>query len=141
MARFCAILFFCLLVEVAALATPVIIVHETNSLSEIRRLDLKMIYNGDLKIWAHNNSPILPVHLPSNNPLKKTFLDEVLGVSPTLYTRYFQAQVSSGKSIRPPPAAHDEASVLSYVAKHSGAIAYVSDSLDFKGVRIIKVVD
>jgi ABC-type phosphate transport system substrate-binding protein len=120
----------------------IVIVNTSNPLETISVSELQLIYKSQLKVWRHQPLEIRAVHLPRESSLKKIFIEEILNLSYLSLDRYFQAKLSSGKTLRPPPATKDEACAIAYVKKYEGAIAYVSStaaSEDLEGVKIINL--
>ncbi len=87
------------------------------------REELARIYQRQKLLWA-DNTRIVPVNLPADHPLRRSFSRLVLGALPEELDAYWNAQYFHG--IAPPYVLTSEEAVLLFVATTPGAIGYVS---------------
>ena len=85
--------------------------------------DLARIYRRQKLLWA-DHTRIVPVNLPADHPLRRSFSRLVLGALPEELDAYWNAQYFHG--ITPPYVLTSEEAVLRFVATTPGAIGYVS---------------
>lgn len=114
-----------------------VIVHGKSSVASIQR---DFVADAFLKKVAHwpNGQGILPVDLDGDSPVRRKFSEEVLQRSVAAVRSYWQQLIFSGRNVPPPELDADQA-VVEYVAKHKGAIGYVSGSAVLEGVRPVAV--
>lgn len=90
-------------------------------LSEISPLEIRAVF---LKKLTHiNNHHIVPVNLPSNNPVRKAFEKEILHMSKKRLKQYWIRQHYLGK--RPPIVMKSQKASLLFTQNIQGAISYV----------------
>src|SRR5712692_11231633 len=87
------------------------------------REELARIYQRQKLFWA-DNTRIVPVNLPADHPLRRSFSRLVLGALPEELDAYWNTQYFHG--ITPPYVLTSEKAVLLFVATTPGAIGYVS---------------
>ena len=85
--------------------------------------ELAHIYRRQKLFWA-DHTRIVPVNLPADHPLRRSFSRLVLGALPEELDAYWNAQYFHG--ITPPYVLTSEEAVLLFVATTPGAIGYVS---------------
>ena len=79
---------------------------------------------------------IRPVDQGSDAAARRRFSDEVLNRSVAAVKSYWQQMIFSGRAIPPPELDSDE-EVIRFVARHSGAIGYVSGAGDLSAVKAV----
>jgi len=79
---------------------------------------------------------IHPVDLPTTSKTRAIFSDQVLKRSVAAVRSYWQQRIFSGRDV-PPPEVDSESQVVKYVAGQPGALGYVSDSTELRGVKLI----
>lgn len=77
---------------------------------------------------------IHPVDLRPDTAPRRVFTAKVLKRSVGAVRSYWQQRIFSGRDVPPPELDSDEA-VLAFVAKHPGAVGYVSGAAKLNGVR------
>jgi hypothetical protein len=87
------------------------------------REELARIYRRQKLFWA-DHTRIVPVNLPADHPLRRSFSRLLLGALPEDLDAYWNAQYFHG--INPPYVLTSEEAVLLFVATTPGAIGYVS---------------
>jgi ABC-type phosphate transport system substrate-binding protein len=121
----------------AAEPTFVVIVHGK---SKVRTLDKKTAADMFLKKrtqWS-DDAVVMPVDLQKSSAVRRVFSETVLNRSVESVRTYWNRQVFSGRNVPPPEVENDEA-VMAYVARHPGAIGYVSGATTLKDVRAVEV--
>lgn len=71
-----------------------------------------------------NGDAIIPINLPTNNPIRAKFSQAVFGRSPDTLSEYWDRM--SFRGIRPPVVQNSEQAVILFVSRIKGAIGYVS---------------
>jgi ABC-type phosphate transport system substrate-binding protein len=88
--------------------------------------------------WG-NGEPVRPVDLRPDSSTRQAFCARILKRPVAAVRRFWQQRIFSGRDVPPPELDSDE-SVLHYVAKHAGAIGYVSATAQLgTGVKVISV--
>jgi len=101
-----------------------VIVPASSSMADApSREELARIYRRQKLFWA-DHTRIVPVNLPADHPLRRSFSRLVLGALPEELDAYWNAQYFHG--ITPPYVLTSEEAVLLFVATTPGAIGYVS---------------
>jgi ABC-type phosphate transport system substrate-binding protein len=125
----------------SALAQPerpfLVIVNPQNPTTSV---DRKFVANAFLKKatrWS-NDSAIRPVDLAPRFQVRRRFSQDVLKRSVEAVKSYWQRLVFSGRGLPPPELDSDDA-VVAYVARHPGAIGYVSVGVNLSGVKVLEV--
>lgn len=119
--------------------TFAVIVHGK---SRVRTLDKKTVTDIFLKKrtqWS-DDSVVMPVDLQKSSAVRRVFSETVLNRSVESVRTYWNRQVFSGRGVPPPELESDDA-VIAYVAKHPGAIGYVSGATSLKdtNVKLVEV--
>jgi ABC-type phosphate transport system substrate-binding protein len=114
-----------------------VIVHPRNSISSLERAFIADAFLKKTTRWRDDGA-ILPVDLGSGSSTRRKFTEDVLNRSVAAVRSYWQQLIFSGRDI-PPPELDSEDEVVRYVAKHPGAIGYVSGSGDIAGTKVIAV--
>lgn len=116
-----------------------VIVNRSGPLTEIPREDIREIYLGNMRFA--NGVAIYPIHY-RESPVKDAFLSSIIGMSSKEYRLYWAKKVfQEGGSF---PASNDNfQSIISFVRKTPGAIAYVpaSELAETTGVKIIAKIE
>lgn len=74
----------------------------------------------------------------SASAVRTAFSDSVLKRSVAAVRSYWQQLVFAGREL-PPPELDSDAAVLAYVAKHEGAIGYVTGSANVATVKVVQL--
>lgn len=122
-----------------ALATesPAILIIVHPDVNE-RSVERTFVASGFLKKvtrWE-GGQLIQPVDLNSQSKLRARFSEQVLDRSVAAVRNYWQQRIFSGRDV-PPPEVESESAVVKYVAKHPGAIGYVSEKAELRGVKVL----
>jgi ABC-type phosphate transport system substrate-binding protein len=140
---------WCLLPLVALLmsASPpveaggfMVVVHPKVEGTRISRSILAGIFQGEVIRWG-NEARIRPVDQSSQSPVRREFIQDVLGQSLGELQNHWAQRMARHRQMPPPTKGSDE-EVLAYVAARKGAIGYVSDTAELPpGVKVITVGD
>jgi ABC-type phosphate transport system substrate-binding protein len=95
------------------------------------------VFLRKVKTWPNGES-IRPVDLEPGSPVRRRFTEAVLRRPVVAVRAYWQQRIFSGRDVPPPELATD-AAVVQYVARHVGAIGYVSASAASDGARAVAV--
>lgn len=117
----------------------VIVVNPRNPVSRLNQAQLSRIYLGKLQAWDMNGAlqPVAPVDQTPDSPLRAVFSQRMLHKSVSETASYWRQELYAGRNVPPPEQSEDEA--LQTVRSVVGAIAYVSDKADLKGVKVVTV--
>jgi len=115
-----------------------IIVHPTNSVTQLRRAQIRDYFLKRRADWEPG-LPAAPVDLTPKLAVRTLFSREILELSPTAVTSYWMQEIFAGSNT-PPPVMSTVAAVLAYVASTPGAIGYVPGDTPTDGVRIVTVL-
>lgn len=121
----------------SAMAEDVIIVNRNNPINEISSSQLKMIYNGTIKLWE-NGSKIIPVDIIDDNPSASYFAKHILHVDLETKRRFWIQKIYAGIG-SPPRQEKDFAKVVAFVASVPGAIGYVNQDYVTSAVKPISI--
>lgn len=115
----------------------VVIVNPNNPVTKV---DKKAIADGFLKKrtrWS-DDLAMQPIDQRKNTSVRSDFSKRILDRSVASVRTYWNQIVFSGRGVPPPEAESDDA-VVNYVAKHAGAIGYVTSTSKLDGVKVIRV--
>ena len=114
-----------------------VIVHKENPATKLSKQFIADAFLKKRTRWS-NDAAIQPVDLGARDGVRAKFSHDVLDRDVTAVKRYWAQLVFSGRGV-PPPEVTSEADAIAYVAKHPGAIAYVSSTASLDGVKAIAV--
>ena len=117
----------------------VVVVNPKNPVSRLNAAQISKIYLGKLQAWDMNGElqPVSPVDQRPDSPLRAAFSQNVLRKSVSETASYWRQELYAGRNVPPPE--QSEAEALQTVRSVVGAIAYVSDKADLKGVKVVAV--
>jgi ABC-type phosphate transport system substrate-binding protein len=128
----------CALLGRAAIAADAhVIVNNEVSTSQINKEMIRAIFIMRLRHWPDNSS-IRVFVLPDRNPTHRRFSKKYLGVFPHQLRRRWDRQVFSGTGQAPTEVA-DQADMLQQVKSTKGAIGYLSNAAEDKGVQTLSI--
>lgn len=121
-----------------------IIVNAATPVASLSREQLSRMFLRKVARWD-GGPPVAPVDLRDDGAgrapsVRQAFSRAVLRRSPEMVMLYWQRQIFSGRQL-PPPERASEAEVVSYVRSTPGAIGYVSDDADLRGVRVVDLTN
>jgi ABC-type phosphate transport system substrate-binding protein len=114
-----------------------VVVNASNSASAFDRRFLAEAFLKKATRWA-DGSTIRPVDLNGESPVRQRFSEDVLGRPVVAVKNYWQQNLFSGRDL-PPPELDTDDEVVRFVAKHDGAIGYVSGAANVERVKIVTV--
>ena len=115
-----------------------IIVHPDNPATSISKKELKKIFLKRTTKWP-NNQKMVPIDLSEEASARISFTRDVHRKSVSSIRAYWQKKLFSGRGV-PPATFQKEADVVSFVGNNPGAISYVSESTQRKGVKTLMIV-
>lgn len=123
-----------LLIAGAANANDELVVIASGALPKVDLSTLQRLYTG--RIVSVGQQAATPLNLPAGDPLRKRFLEGILGQTEEQYTGYWLVRRYVGKGAPPQEfATVDE--MLRQLASTPGAVAYVPMSKVPSGANII----
>jgi ABC-type phosphate transport system substrate-binding protein len=114
-----------------------IVVHPSNNLSSATKSEISD-YLLKRKVTWPNGTPVVPVDQPEKSAVRAAVLRDVFGRSASAIKSYWQQQIFSGRAIPPTEKASDQ-EVIAFVQASPGAIGYVSQTAEVRGVTVITV--
>jgi ABC-type phosphate transport system substrate-binding protein len=123
----------------AAAQKFVVVVNPKNPITRLNQAQVSRIYLGKVQAWDINGDmqPVSPVDQRLDSPVRAAFSQRVLRKSVSETASYWRQELFAGRNVPPPE--QTEAEALQTVRTVPGAIAYVSDKADLKGVKVIAV--
>ena len=100
-----------------------VVVHQEPGTGDLEASQIRRVFLLRQRFWS-DGTPVAPVNLPANSPLRETFSRLVLGQSTRDLAEYWKDLYFHGT--QPPPVLDSEEAVLLYVARTRGGIGYVS---------------
>lgn len=123
-----------LLIAGAASANEDVVVIASGALPKVDLPTLQRLYTG--RIVSVGQQAATPLNLPAGDPLRKRFLEGILGQTEEQYTGYWLVRRYVGKGAPPQEFATVE-EMLRQLASTPGAVAYVPVSKVPSGANII----
>ncbi len=114
-----------------------VVVHPSHAGGSVERAFLADAFLKKVTRWAGGET-IRPVDLRPDSAARRRFTEVVLKRSVGAVRSYWQQRIFSGRDV-PPPEVDSDAAVLAFVAKHPGAVGYVSGAAKLEGVRELSV--
>ena len=121
----------------AAVTVPAyrVIVNAQNPSSSVQRSFVADAFLKKTTRWS-SGVVVLPVDLGANSSVRRKFCEELLGRSVSAVRSYWQQMIFAGRDI-PPPELDSDDEVVKYVAKHPGAIGYVSGGANVASDKVV----
>ncbi len=116
-----------------------VIVHASNPHSKLTKEEISILFLKKITRWKETNELVYPVDQLKNSSLREEFSRDVHQKKISAIKAYWQQQIFSGREVPPMEKASDQ-EVLKYVEQKSGAIGYVSASVDIHEYEV-KVID
>jgi ABC-type phosphate transport system substrate-binding protein len=110
-----------------------VVVHASNPTRTAERSFLADAFLKKVTRWGEGEA-IRPADLRPSAQARRSFTERILKRSVGAVRSYWQQRIFSGRDVPPPELESDE-EVLAFVAKHPGAVGYVSGSAKLKGVK------
>jgi len=123
----------------APAALELAVVVGTDSPIEAVDLDeLRDLYLRRQRLWPGGMSAV-PVNLPADDPLRRSFSRRILGRAPNELVGYWNRRYFEG--IRPPLVLQSGRAVCAYLATEPGAVGYVpTDAVDRESCRVVRMI-
>jgi hypothetical protein len=115
-----------------------VIVSKSSRVEHVSKDDLRELYLRRRRLWD-DGERVLPVNLPSGNPVRERFSRLVLGRSSQELVAYWNARYFEG--ITPPAVLPTPAAVRAYVADEPNAIGYVPADEAGTDCRVVMVLE
>jgi len=117
-----------------------VVAHPGVEGSRIARSNLAAIYMRKVLRWGDRTST-QPVDQSSQSPVREAFSRMVLEASLGELQLYWRKRLVMDR-VMPPPTKPSDEEVLAFVASHSGAIGYVSETVEIPPtVKLVEVYD
>jgi ABC-type phosphate transport system substrate-binding protein len=114
-----------------------VIVNSSRGASEMTKQHVSDLFMKRTAQWE-DGSPVVPVDLAADNPVRELFSKEVHGKAPAAVKSYWNQQVFSGRAV-PPVENTTDTEVIDFVRRNKNAIGYVSDTADVSAVKVVTV--
>jgi len=114
-----------------------IIVNQGTDITSLTKKQVSRLFLKKVKTWD-DDLKVAPVDLPSTADVRGIFSKEIHGKSVSAVKAYWQQRVFSGRDV-PPPEKESDASVVAFVRNNPGAIGYVSEDADVRGVKVVAI--
>jgi hypothetical protein len=114
-----------------------VIVNSSNSEHASERSFLSDVFLKKVTRWPDGETA-RAVDLRPDSAVRRRFTETVLKRSVGAVRSYWQQRIFSGRDV-PPPELESEEGVVAFVAKHPGAVGYVSGATKLVGVREISI--
>ncbi|MEO6601526.1 MAG: hypothetical protein ABIQ16_16740 [Polyangiaceae bacterium] len=114
-----------------------VIVHADNPVTSLSREFVADVYLKRTTRWSDGET-VHPIDQRIDSEVRKRFSETVLKRSVTAVKRYWQQRIFSGREL-PPAELDSDQVVVAYVAKHRGAIGYVSAAVQLDRVKSVAV--
>lgn len=114
-----------------------VIVNSGNSTSSISKKEVSDLFLKKKTKWDNGNA-VMPVDQAASSKARETFTQDIHGKSVSAVRSFWQQAAFSGTASAPPEKAND-AEVIEFVKKNSGAIGYVSTSASVSDVKVLTV--
>jgi ABC-type phosphate transport system substrate-binding protein len=114
-----------------------VIVNQATAVTALDRKFLTDIFLKKTTRWP-TGELIRPVDLGPDSAVRRRFTEDVMNRSVAAVKSYWQSLIFSGRAVPPPELDSDE-EVMRYVAKHAGAVGYVSGVAELTGVKVVAV--
>jgi ABC-type phosphate transport system substrate-binding protein len=114
-----------------------VVIHPSNATRSASNDWLSDAFLKKVTRWPDGEG-VRPVDQRATSEVRRAFSQGVLRRSLGAVRSYWQQRIFSGRDVPPPELDSDEA-VVSFVAKHAGAVGYVSGGAKLVGVRELMV--
>lgn len=101
-----------------------VIVNKANPYDTWAKKDIADFFLKKKTKWP-NGETVMPVDLPKDNRLRRSFTKSILNKKKASVAAYWQKQIFSGRAV-PPPEKSTEEEVIEFVTTHTYAIGYVN---------------
>jgi len=115
-----------------------IVVDRSNPASNITMAELREIFIGDRRWWAHDRR-IKLAGLQHGTAERETILKKIYKMDDRELGRYFFFEIYRGAPINPPIALQTPSQVRRFVASNPGAIGYLRASDVDNSVKVLRI--
>ncbi|HEX2781843.1 MAG TPA: substrate-binding domain-containing protein [Gemmatimonadaceae bacterium] len=116
----------------------VVVVHQSNPVSSIRRDELSKIFLKKITVWR-TKLPVVAVDQSSETRIRAQFTRDVHHREVTSVESYWQQQIFAGRAV-PPQQRPGDAEVMAFIANNPNAIGYVSAGAQLApGLKVLSV--
>lgn len=120
----------------ASAADYVVVVNKGVSVNSLSRDDAEAIFLGDKSKWDDGKS--IRIAILEGTSASKSFLQKVVGKTPSQFDYYWKKQVFAGKASAP-KTFDDAASLVQFVSSTAGAVGFVGDGQAGSSVKSISI--
>ncbi len=120
--------------EAAGALRLVVIVSDSNTVTNLSTGDLRRIYLGEMTRWPDGHR-IVPVMLPPRSPESDMFLKRVLRTSAIDFAQAWIGAVFRGQVAAPPVVVATSSEAFRFVSTHAEAVAVIRDEMSPSGVQ------
>jgi len=115
----------------------VLIVNKTNQFESLSRSRAKHIFLKRIGRWPWG-AEVVPIDLPEGSPLRRKFVNTILGVNVEELSVYWIDQKVT-RNLNPPLPAESIQAAKKMVAARVGAIAYIPESAVDDTVKVLRL--
>jgi hypothetical protein len=115
----------------------VVIVHPSNRFDSLSRSKASYLFLRKVSRWPWG-AEVAPLDLAEGAPIRRAFVQEVLGFSEEQLAEYWIDQRAT-RGVSPPPQARDGKAARLWVAAKPGGIAYIPASALDATVKVIRI--
>jgi len=119
-------------------AETVVIVHPSNSVSELSQKVVKKLYLAKSDTFP-GGAKATPVDQPEQSAIRDIFYQKVTGKNPSKIKSYWSKMIFSGKA-SPPAILANDAEVKSWIAANSNGIGYIDKAGVDASVKVVLTV-
>ena len=116
-------------------ADLVMVVHDSNSVSDLSMKELKRIYQGKITDYKNGQEITLAEHTPVN----EDFYQAALGMSTRKTRRYWMKLIFSGGHATPPQVFKKIERVRQFIRETEGGICFIEASDVEEGMKILSI--
>lgn len=119
-----------------------VIVHASNPHSKLTKEDISNLFLKKITRWKETDELVYPVDQLEDSLVREEFSRDIHQKKISAIKAYWQQQIFSGREIPPVEKTSDQ-EVLKYVEQKTGAIGYVSASVDIHQyeVKVIELIE
>ncbi len=118
----------------------VVIIHAENPTDALSRREVSRMFLKQRKRWDHGER-VRAVDLSEGRKVRESFSLGIFRRRTRDIENHWKSMVFSGRDV-PPPEKASEAEVMEYVARHPGAIGYVSTETPLiEGVEPLEIIE
>lgn len=128
----------CSLAGAWARADVYVIVNAANSIHPLSRKEAVDLFMGRTRAYP-NGDFVLACDLPRDNPVRVTFYQILTGMTQAQLNSYWSRLMFTGQ-LMPPQMIQSEQGIIELVRRNPGAIAYVGQEPQDRGVRVVLTI-